>query len=210
MKEEPIFIDGLLGVGYMQEMRRRFGVTSNCWAWIEDTCFDGTRDKMVAPEGMIIKEVGCLTNTIYNRSQERIIESEYDFLMHSTYSLEAAMKKQIMRLDRMKVNLYLPQTMDGAREDVIFTPHQDSEILTDNAYTALINYSEAEHVAPTYLYNIESKGGKYHMSVAHKIYLKPGDCVIYPSYWYHSSSHCNKYRQNINIIFNTGDQSWAK
>ena len=120
------------------------------------------------------------------------------------------MKKQIMRLDRMKVNLYLPQTMDGAREDVIYTPHQDSEILTDNAYTALINYSEAEHVAPTYLYNIESKGGKYHMSVAHKIYLKPGDCVIYPSYWYHSSSHCNKYRQNINIIFDTGDQSWAK
>ena len=210
MKEEPIFIEGLLGVGYLEELFVRFGPNSNCWAWMEDTCHKRTRDYMVAPEGMTIKEAGCLTNVIYNRSQERIIASEYDFMMHSVYSIEAAMKRQIMRLDRMKVNLYLPQTMEGANENLIYTPHADDESFPMNTYTALVNYSQEEHVAPTYLYNIDSRDGRYHMSVAHKMYLKPGDCVIFPSYWFHSSSHCNKYRQNINIIFNTGDQSWAR
>jgi hypothetical protein len=209
MKEEPVVIEGLLGIGYLEELGRRFGPTSNCWSWLEDTCHDKARDLVVAPEGMTAHEAGCLSTNIYNRTQNWIIESEYDFLMHSVYSLEAATKKRIMRLDRMKVNLYLPQTMEGANENLIYTPHQDDHDFLDHTYTALINYSEAEHVAPTYLYDVNSRGGKYHLSVAHKMYLKPGDCVIFPSYWFHSSSHCNKYRQNINIIFNTGDQSWA-
>jgi len=209
MKGEPIFIEGLVGLGYLDELVARFGIGSNCWSWMEDTCHDRTRDHMVVPDGMTIKEAGCLSTKIYHRQEDYIIPSEYDFMMHSVYSIEAAMKRQIMQLDRVKLNLYLPQTMEGANENLIYTPHQDDEGFLMNTYTALINYSQAEHVAPTYLYDVNSRGGKYHLSVAHKMYLKPGDCVIFPSYWFHSSSHCNKYRQNINIIFNTGDQSWA-
>lgn len=209
MLHEPIIIPSLISEGYILELRRRFGPNSNCWSWMSNTCYENQSAMVLPPDNMRIAEAGCLSTNILNRQHDRLLEEHFDFMMHMAFSIETRLDRSIRTMDRIKVNLYLPESMEGYDESVIYTPHQDISALGENWYTALINYSEEEGVAPTYLYeSSQTPEGKLKMKVAHKIHLKTGDCVVFPSYWFHSSSHCNKYRQNVNLIFHTGDRSW--
>lgn len=217
MLHDPIMIPSLISHGYLTELRRRFGRNSNCWSWIPNTCYHDDQPilkdfftNVVPPDNMRINDSGCLSTNILNRERDRILQEHLDFMMHMVFSIENRTDRFVRMVDRIKVNLYLPELMEGYDENVIYTPHQDMIDPGENFYTALINYSEQEEVAPTYLYRpTQTPEGKYKMEVAHKIHLKTGDCVVFPSYWFHSSSHCNKYRQNVNIIFHGGEESWA-
>lgn len=205
----PIIIPSLVNESYLVELRRRFGPNSNCWSWMSNTCYEDMTEMTLPPDDMRINEAGCLSTNIMNRQHDRLLQEHFDFMMHMAFNIEGRVDRTIRSMDRIKVNLYLPETMEGYNENVIYTPHQDNSLTGDNWYTALVNYSEEEGVAPTYLYNqTQTPEGKLKMEVAHKIYLNTGDCVVFPSCWFHSSSHCDKYRQNVNLIFHTGDESW--
>ena len=206
---EPILLPGLVGPSFFEAFSRRYDPSDSIWSYSPLVSGDadnaeGFEKNFVMPEGMVINEAGTISRTIHKSRPETHRAEEYDLLLHPLHNIEETTRVAIKRIDRMMVNFYWPKpTTDENGNLRTYMPHIDYEYMFHHMYTAIINTSRVQDVGPTYFFEPSQVNGSIKLDLAHTVYLNQGDCVVFPSYFYHCAGHCDKERQNINMVFET-------
>ena len=205
LMHDPILFPQLVGPSFLNDVRRKYHPSGTHWAYSPFiSYYEGFDKNYILPEGMVSDEAGSMNRTIHRSRPEVTLPDEFDLLMHPIYNIEEMTRVRVEEVDRMMVNFYWPKPKTDEQGNTrVYGPHQDYDHVMHPMYSAIINISEDEDVAPTYFFHHSILNGNLKMDLVHTVHLNAGDCVVFPSYLHHAAGHCDKNRQNINLVFKT-------